>query len=98
MLKTFSMLLVFAGLACAQPVGAGLKVGGLLTDALTVRNVPTLAAFTAEGHRYIVGPYVELRLPFQLAVEVDALYRNYDFMNAGVNSGVGSWEFPMLLK
>ena len=33
-----------------------------------------------------------------MAVEVDALYRNYDFMNAGVNSGVGSWEFPMLLK
>ena len=98
MLKTFSILFVLAGISAAQPVGAGLKVGGVLNDVLTVSNSPTLAAFTAEAHRYIVGPYVEIRLPAQMAVEVDALYRNYSFTNAGTGASIGSWEFPMLLK
>jgi hypothetical protein len=98
MVKTFSMLFVLTGWAAAQPVGGGLKVGGVLTDVLKVQNFPTFAQFSAEGHRHIVGPYVELRLPFQMAVEVDALYRNYSFTNAGSSSSVGSWEFPMLLK
>src|SRR6266849_5343444 len=41
MVKTFSILLVSTGLVAAQPVGAGLKVGGLLNDVLSVRSVPT---------------------------------------------------------
>jgi hypothetical protein len=98
MVKTFSTLLVLAGLAAAQPVGAGLKVGGLLNEVLSLSNSATLVPFTAEAHRYIVGPYFELRLPFQMAVEVDALYRNYDFRNGAASTGVSSWEFPMLLK
>src|SRR5258708_37936358 len=98
MIKTFWALLVFSGLAAAQPVGAGLKVGSLLTDVLSVRGVPTFAQYNAEAHRYIVGGYVELRLPAQMAVEVDALYRNYAFTIAGGSPTVNSWEFPMLLK
>ena len=98
MVKTFSMLFVLAGMSGAQPVGGGLKVGGVLNDVLALRSVPTVAAFTADAHRYIVGPYVELRLPAQMAVEVDALYRNYSFTNAGMGTSIGSWEFPMLLK
>jgi len=98
MVKTFSTLLVLAASAVAQTVGGGLKVGGVLTDILNSPSVATLAPFTADAHRYIVGPYFELRLPAGMAVEVDALYRNYDFRNAGVGAGVNSWEFPMLLK
>src|SRR5437016_1194018 len=98
MLKTFLAPFVLAGLAAAQPVGAGLKAGGVLNDVLKIQNLPTFAQFNAEAHRYIVGPYVEIRLPFQMAVEVDALYRNYSFTNAGTSSSVGSWEFPMVLK
>jgi hypothetical protein len=98
MVKTFSMILVLAGMAAAQPVGAGLKVGGILNDVLKVQNFPTFAVFNAEAHRHIIGPYVELRLPFGMAVEVDALYRNYSFTNAATKASVGSWEFPLLLK
>src|ERR1051326_4949237 len=89
--KTFLSLLVFAGFASAQPFGAGLKVGVPATDAYKVFPFPRPGTvFTAGQPRYTVGPYVELRLPAGMAVEVDGLYRNYDFAS--------SWEFPVLLK
>jgi len=93
--KTFLSLFVFAGFAFAQPFGAGLKVGVPATDAYKVFPFPKPGTlFTAEQPRYTVGPYVELRLPAGMAIEVDALYRNYDFLSAGASS----WEFPVLLK
>lgn len=96
--KTFLSLLVVAGFAYAQPFGAGVKVGVPATDAFKVLPFPTLATFTAGSPRIVAGPYVELRLPAGMAVEVDALYRNYDFVSAGVATSAGSWEFPVLVK
>ena len=96
--KTILYSFVFAGLASAQPFGAGLKVGVPATDAFKVFPLPTLAVFTGDSPRYTVGPYVELRLPAGMAVEVDALYRTYNFSNAGVGASASSWEFPVLLK
>ena len=98
MLKTFSMLFVMTGFAAAQPVGAGIKVGGLLNDILKVQSIPTFATFSAEANRLEVGPYVEIRLPAGMAVEADALYHSYAFSNAGIASTVRAWEFPLLLK
>jgi len=96
--KTFLSFLVVAGFASAQPFGAGIKVGVPATDAFKVLPFPTFATFTARSPRITAGPYVELRLPAGMAVEVDALYRNYDFVNAGVATSASSWEFPVLLK
>jgi hypothetical protein len=96
--KTIVCFLVAAGFAVAQPVGAGLKVGVPATDAFKVLPFPTTGVFTAESPRYTVGPYVELRLPANMAVEVDALYRSYDFRTSGVGASASSWEFPILLK
>lgn len=87
-----------AGLAFAQPFGAGLKVGVPATDAFKVLPVPTPGVFTGESPRYTVGPYVELRLPARMAIEIDALYRSYDFRSAGVGASASSWEFPVLIK
>jgi hypothetical protein len=61
---------------------------------------------TAESKRYVVGPDVEVGLPFGLGIEVDALYRregySYPFSNFAVNAfnqeRANSWEFPILLK
>jgi hypothetical protein len=61
---------------------------------------------SSESKRYVVGPEVEVGLPFGLGVEVDALYRregySYTFSNfAGTSYSqerANSWEFPMLLK
>jgi len=84
--------------ASAQPFGAGIKLGVPATDAFKVLPVPTLAVFTGDSPRYTVGPYVELRLPARMAVEVDALYRTYNFSSAGVGTSASSWEFPVLVK
>ena len=96
--RTVVSLLFLAVAAAAQPFGAGLKIGVPATDAFKVLPVPTLAVFTADSPRYTVGPYVELRLPARMAIEVDALYRSYDFRNAGIGASASSWEFPVLLK
>ena len=87
-----------AAFASAQPFSAGLKVGVPATDAFQVFPVPTLGVFTADAPRYTVGPYIEIRLPARMAVEVDALYRTYNFSSAGLGSSASSWEFPVLLK
>ncbi|MGH9558955.1 MAG: outer membrane beta-barrel protein [Bryobacteraceae bacterium] len=69
---------VFAGIAAAQPLGLGVKVGVPLTDALTVES-PNPFDYTASTNRYVIGPYGEIRLPGGFAVEIDALYRSYGF-------------------
>jgi hypothetical protein len=95
--KTFLSLFVFAGFASAQPFGAGVKIGVPATDASKVFPFPKPGTlFTAGQPRFTGGPYVELGLPAGMSVEVDALYRNYDFLSAGVSAS--SWEFPVLLK
>src|SRR5258708_2108493 len=96
--KTVFYTLVTAGCAVAQPFGAGFKVGVPATDAFKVFPVPSTSIFTGEAPRYTVGPYVELRLPAKMAIEVDALYRSFDFRSAGVGLSASSWEFPVLLK
>jgi len=66
--------------------------------------------YTSITNRYLIGPTVELRLPFGFGVEFDALYRHFSFSSPGltpnpsnqlpgleqVNSG--AWEFPLMAK
>jgi len=68
--------------------------------------------FTASTitNRYIVGPTVELRLPFGLGVEADVLYRHFSYRSTGIigiganaasivtDTSTGAWEFPLLAK
>lgn len=98
--KTFIYLLVVAGLAAAQPFSAGVKVGVPLTDALNIQSTPSFPDIVTQTHRYAIGPYAELRLPFKLSLEVDALYRSFSFQLAPTtaNNSVGSWEFPVMAK
>src|ERR1700689_2235661 len=98
MSKTFLCSLVFIAAGNAQPFSAGLKVGGSLTDAIQAGSASGFATASVDNHHYVIGPYIELRLPLQLSLEVDALYRSYGFQlvpGAATNS-VGSWEFPVL--
>ena len=78
--------------AAAQPFGAGIKLGATLTDAVSsiqTANVPNTASL-------IVGPYVELRLPFGFSVEGDALYYPSPYTSAA--GGGTIWQFPILAK
>ncbi len=98
MSKTFCALLVCAVLGCApraaaQPLGLGLIVGSTLTNAVT--SVET--ASIPNSHTFLVGPYIEMRLPLGLSIEADALY--YPGLFSNVTGGGGSlWQFPLLLK
>ncbi|MDR3701325.1 MAG: outer membrane beta-barrel protein [Candidatus Sulfopaludibacter sp.] len=93
--------LLFAAPALAQPFSAGLKVGLPLTD-----FVNTVNGASASTQRYLVGPTAELHLPWGFGVEVDALYRHFNYRDVigsttsalGSVSNVGDWEFPLLLK
>lgn len=69
-MKTFALIL-FAAIAggrfaSAQAVSVGVKGGVPLLDGTT---------FHDESRPYIVGPMIEVRLPADFAIEVDALYR-----------------------
>jgi hypothetical protein len=92
MSKALGLLLLFSGLAAAQPFGAGLKVGTTLTDA--INSIPSFSV--PNDRHFIAGPYVEVRLPFHLAVEADALYESSLF--SSVLSGGSTWQFPVLAK
>lgn len=101
-MKLFGAALIFSTIACAQPFGGGLKIGAPLTDALSiVSGAPPDNSLS--NNRYVIGPYVEFRLPGRFAMEVDALYRSFSFTYiygafgafAGSN---GNWEFPVLAK
>lgn len=100
--------LVLFGSAVAmfgQPLSFGVKGGLPLTDFIdTVSgNRATVSSVT---NRYIIGPTLEVHLPFGLGVEVDALYRHFSF-NTSANlvdallttrTTASAWEFPVLLK
>jgi hypothetical protein len=97
----------------AQPIGFGLKGGVPLTDAFSDRTIAgpdSHTRFFSDSKGFIVGAMVELRLPYGLAVEVDALYRRINLSStttattllssliASNSTGERSWEFPILPK
>jgi opacity protein-like surface antigen len=101
------LLLLSAAAALAQPFAFGIKGGVPMNDFLNgARNQDF--GFVTNTNRYVVGPTAELRLPFGLGIEVDALYRHYAYSGSGssgvqnsilsLNTTGGAWEFPLLGK
>lgn len=97
MIKTFLLIFVLVSAASAGPISAGLKIGGPLTEALT-----TQPPYLDTSGILVIGPTVELNLPFGFGIELDALYRRYKYdVSPAFLSGpasAGSWEFPLLAK
>jgi len=105
-MRLLCLLLLSAAAALAQPFSFGVKGGLPLTDFLDAARSQNFTA-TSTTNRYIAGATAELRLPFGLGVEVDALYRHFNFRTFGLSSAVsttsttassGDWEFPVLAK
>jgi len=101
-----TLLLPFLSTALlAQPISFGIKGGVPMTDFLDTVN-GSRTSITATTNRYIVGPTVELRLPFGFAVEADALYRHFSYNVAAslvdavstLSASGSAWEFPLLVK
>ena len=105
------LLLLVAGAAGAfcQPFSFGVKAGVPLTDFLTAAESQNVGYLTTTN-RFIGGVTAEVRLPFGLGLEVDALYRhlNYQESSGGslaaligsiaASTTASDFEFPLLGK
>jgi hypothetical protein len=98
-MKSLLLILLTAAGAWAQPFGFGIKGGVPMNDFVDAVNsgTPNLS-YVVKTDRYVVGPMAELRLPFSLAIEVNALYRHYGFSSTPVSVTTGAWEFPLVAK
>jgi opacity protein-like surface antigen len=107
-MRSLCLFLLSAAAVFSQPFGFGIKGGVPMTDFLNGAQSQNFA-FVTSTNRYVVGPAAELRLPFGLGIEVDALYRHYDYSGSGTQGGItssllslnttgGAWEFPLLAK
>ena len=106
-LRTVFASLWFGNLIFAQHLDFGLGVGvkgGVpftnLLEATGVINQPS--TMVSKSSEYIVGPALELRIPFGFAFEVNGLYRAAEYQ-LSANNSVGtvnahSWEIPYLAK
>jgi hypothetical protein len=102
------LLFLTAALASAAHLdfgaGVGVKGGLAFTDLLQAASVATgQQPVLSQSNNYIVGPVVELRLPFGFAIEADGLYRGteYQVTNGGsvpTTIKSSSWEIPYLAK
>src|SRR5262249_40638646 len=63
----------------AQTVSVGIKAGLPITDSFVVDHQPGINNSTFDTRRYTVGPTFELRLPYCLAFETDALYKRLSY-------------------
>ena len=91
--STSSSRLAWFLTGAAVGFAAGIKGGVPLNDLISAGQNQQFS-FNANTSRYIVGATGELRLPFGLGVELDALYRH--FSSAPVTGN--AWEFPLLAK
>ncbi len=117
--RLITILLIAGSVGWAQHISVGLVGGVPFTggfDDFTTSNALSdeVSHSFSNSNEYILGPTLEVRLPFSLAVEVDALYRPVSAtttFTAGGTANVGSttfqfsssstystWEFPVLGK
>jgi len=108
-MRPLLLLALTAAPAFSQLFSFGAKAGVPLTDFINAASGDTpggFVNFATTTDRFIIGPTAELRLPFGLGVEVDILYRHFDYQQTGqsgstLSSGTTSgnaWEFPLLGK
>ena len=87
----------------AGPLTFGIRGGVPFTDFTNAVKSGNFD-YTSKTQRYIVGPTAELKLPFGLGIEVDALYRRFSYngvfagANVSTSTSGNAWEFPVLAK
>jgi hypothetical protein len=110
----YSILLLSATLftASAQVLSFGLKGGIPLGDPVRANYFGSLGLSYVDTGRWTVGPTAELRLPFQFALEADALFRTYRLGSASTyqltadlqpvftvsKQDAKVWDIPLLVK
>ena len=110
-MKIFLVSLFLLTTAFGQSLSVGIRGGvpftGALSD-LTTHGVDVVSRSFSDSNQYIIGPMVELHLPFGLSIEADGLYRPLNLTTETqiapqttvlrTSKNVSSWEFPILGK
>jgi hypothetical protein len=110
--RSFALLLFLAGArGYSQPFSFGVKAGVPVTDLVSLGPFSDVFTVTAgTTNRYVIGAFLEVRLPSHLAVESNLLYRHLNYQDqhlsvspagsGGVNERftAGFLEIPFLLK
>jgi opacity protein-like surface antigen len=108
-MRPLLLLLLGAIPAFSQLVSFGVKAGVPLTDFINAASGDTPSGFidfASHTNRYIVGATGELRLPFGLGIELDVLYRHFNYqstqqitnlLTSGNTTG-NAFEFPLMGK
>lgn len=96
----YSLLLLFCALPmCCQSVSFGIKGGVPVTAGLG----GNYAYYDIDTQRWTAGATVEFKLPANLSVGVDALYRRFsysvgNYLGTRDDGNIGHWEFPVFAK
>ena len=99
MRKTVLLLLILGQGVVGQVFTVGVK-GGIRTTGSFAGDL------TDESKRYVVGPWIDLRLPVHFSVEADAFYQRLGYsagylspvQDTWTRERVNAWEFPVLAK
>ena len=92
MKAVFVLSLLLAGQLAGQNLSYGFRAGASLNDAFSLAQQFSTQKLATT--RLTIGPTAEVRLPFGLGVQVDALYTRH---TVGASSA-GTWEIPLLAK
>ena len=103
-----AMCLIAQPLAIAQPISIGVRGGIHLIDWFKTLEGGPGAQGSDTSSKGAVGPFVSVRLPARLALQVEALRRNYGFKRPAGRLGffsshdesgsAGTEGWPMLLS
>jgi hypothetical protein len=103
MRKVFLLLFVCASFASADSLSVGVLGGAPFSDLVQHGSVNiSSATFSPTSPHFTIGPTIQVNLPLNLRIEVDALFRPYGLTVSGpqVNQDVSGqqWRFPVLLQ
>lgn len=91
--------LATAALASAQNIGYGVRGGVPLSDFLKAESKTGALTNVLRGRgNVILGPMLEVRLPFGLGIELDGIYRRWDAEGVTSTGSASTWEFPVYGK
>jgi hypothetical protein len=104
-MRSLVLFFAFAAAAFPQALSVGVKGGAPLGDAFKiVSNAASGRSYFQDTKRYTFGPVIEVRLPFGLGIEFDALYKRMEYGYTGTAANVNSltkgrsFEFPLIAK
>ncbi len=90
---------VSAAAASAQNIGYGVRGGVPLSDFLKAESKTGTLTNVLKGRgNVIIGPMLDIRLPFGLGIELDALYRRWNAEGVTSTGSASTWEFPLYGK